>query len=46
MKDMLTVFDESGIAWATWCYDADFGFWDHQHGCFKDKTMLDLLMGK
>jgi endoglucanase len=27
-RDMLTVFDEYNIAWTTWCYDADFGFWD------------------
>ena len=45
-KDMLTVFDEFNIAWTTWCYDADFGFWDQQHDCFKDKPMVDLLMGK
>ena len=46
MKDMLTVFNENNIAWTTWCYDADFGFWDQQRDCFKDKQMVDLLMGK
>ena len=45
-KDMLTVFDEFNIAWATWCYDADFGFWDQQHDCYKDKPLVDLLTGK
>ena len=25
---------------------ADFGFWDQQHDCFKDKQQVDLLMGK
>ena len=45
-KDMLTVFNEFNIAWTPWCYDADFGFWDQQHDCFKDKPMVDLLMGK
>ena len=33
-KDMLT----------TWCYDADFGFWDQQKNDYKDKPLVDLLM--
>ena len=45
-KDMLTVFDEFNIAWTTWCYDADFGFWDQQKHEFKDKGLVDLLMEK
>ncbi len=44
-KDMLSVFDEFNIAWTTWCYDADFGFWDQQKHDFKDKPLVDLLMG-
>ena len=44
-KDMLTVFKEN-IAWTTWCYDADFGFWDQQKHEFKDKGLVDLLMEK
>ena len=43
-KDMLTVFDEFDIAWTTWCYDADFGFWDQKKHEFKDKALVDLLM--
>ena len=43
-KDMLTVFDEFNIAWTTWCYDADFGFWDQEKHDFKDKGLVDLLM--
>ena len=43
-KDMLAVFDESGIAWTTWCYDADFGFWDQKKHDFKDKPLARLLM--
>ena len=43
-KDMLTVFDEFNIAWTTWCYDADFGFWDQKKHDFKDKGLVDLLM--
>ena len=43
-KDMLTVFKENNIAWTTWCYDADFGFWDQQKNDYKDKPLVDLLM--
>lgn len=43
-KDMLKVFDEFNIAWTTWCYDADFGFWDQKKHDFKDKPLVDLLM--
>ena len=43
-KDMLAVFDEFDIAWTTWCYDADFGFWDQKKHDFKDKPLVDLLM--
>lgn len=45
-KDMLTVFKENNIAWTTWCYDADFGFWDQKKHDFKDKGLVELLMGK
>ena len=45
-KDMLTVFKENNIAWTTWCYDADFGFWDQQKHDFKDKGLVDLLTAK
>lgn len=43
-KDMLSVFDEYNIAWTTWCYDADFGFWDQEKHDFKDKGLVDMLM--
>ena len=43
-RDMLTVFDEFNIAWTTWCYDADFGFWDQQRHTFKDRPLVELLM--
>ena len=43
-KDMLAVFDEFNIAWTTWCYDADFGFWDQKRHDYKDKPLVDLLM--
>ena len=43
-RDMLTVFDEFNIAWTTWCYDADFGFWDQQRNCYKDYPLVELLM--
>ena len=41
---VLTVFDEFNIAWTTWCYDADFGFWDQQRNCYKDYPLVELLM--
>ena len=44
-KDMLSVFDEYDIAWTTWCYDADFGFWDQQRHSFKDRPLVELLTG-
>ena len=43
-RDVLTVFDEFNIAWTTWCYDADFGFWDQQRNCYKDYPLVELLM--
>ena len=43
-KDMLQVFDENNIAWTTWCYDADFGFWDQQRHTYKDRPLVELLM--
>jgi len=43
-KDMLNVFDEFDIAWTTWCYDADFGFWDQQKNEYKDKGLVEILM--
>ena len=45
-KDMLTVFKENNIAWTSWCYDADFGFWDQEKHDFKDKGLVDLLMAE
>ncbi len=43
-KDMLEVFDEFDIAWTTWCYDADFGFWDQKKNDYKDKDLVDILV--
>jgi len=43
-RDVLTVFDDFNIAWTTWCYDADFGFWDQQRHCYKDYPLVELLM--
>ena len=43
-KDMLSVFDEFDSAWTTWCYDADFGFWDQAKHDYKDKPLVDILM--
>lgn len=43
-RDMISVFNEFNIAWTTWCYDADFGFWDQQKHDFKDKGLVEILM--
>lgn len=45
-RDMLSVFNEFNIAWTTWCYDADFGFWDQQKHDYKDRPLVDILMEK
>ncbi|MGN0052631.1 MAG: glycoside hydrolase family 5 protein [Bacteroides sp.] len=45
-EDMLSIFREFNIAWATWCYDADFGFWDQRRHTFKDKPLVELLMSE
>ena len=41
-KDMLDVFDEFDIAWTTWCYDGDFGFWDQRSEDYKDKPLVEI----
>ena len=41
---MLEVFDEYNIAWTTWCYAADFGFWAQKAHDYKDKQLVELLM--
>ena len=43
-KDMLEIFDEFDIAWTTWCYDGDFGFWDQRTEQYKDRPLVELLM--
>lgn len=45
-RDMLSVFEQYNIAWASWCYDNDFGFWDQKTQSYKDRTLVDLLTGK
>lgn len=44
-RDMLWLFDKYNIAWASWCYDNDFGFWDQTRLSFKDRPLVDLLTG-
>lgn len=43
-RDMISIFDEYNIAWTTWCYDADFGFWMPDDSGYKDKELVDILM--
>lgn len=42
--DMLSIFKKHNISWCTWCYDADFGFWNQQTNTFKDYPLVELLM--
>ena len=41
---MISVFDEFDIAWTSWCYDADFGFWDQKKEEYKDQELVDILI--
>jgi len=43
-RDMISIFDEFGIAWTTWCYDSGFGFWKRDDSGFDDKGMYDILV--
>lgn len=43
-RDMISIFNEFNVAWTTWCYDADFGFWDQEKHDFKDRELVNLLM--
>lgn len=45
-KDMISIFNEYNVAWTTWCYDADFGFWDQQKHDYKDRPLVDILMSE
>ena len=45
-KDMISIFNEFGVAWTTWCYDADFGFWDQAKHDYKDRPLVDILMAE
>ena len=45
-KDMISIFNEFGVAWTTWCYDADFGFWDQAKHDYKDRPLVDILMSE
>lgn len=41
---MLEVFDRFNVAWTTWCYDGDFGFYDQKTESFKDRELVEILM--
>lgn len=43
-RDMISIFNEFNVAWTTWCYDADFGFWDQAKHDYKDRELVNLLM--
>lgn len=42
-KDMIEVFDKFDIAWTTWCYDGDFGFYSQKTESITDQGLVDIL---
>ncbi len=45
-RDMIKVFNRFNVAWCTWCYDADFGFYDQFKEDYKDRELINILMEK
>lgn len=45
-RDMIKVFNRFNVAWCTWCYDADFGFYDQSKEDYKDRELINILMEK
>ncbi len=43
-RDMIKVFNRFNVAWCTWCYDADFGFYDQNTEGYKDRELINILM--
>lgn len=43
-RDMISVFDEYGIAWSTWCYFDEFGFWSLERQEISDQPLVDILL--
>lgn len=42
-RDMISIFDEYDMSWATWCYYSGFGFWNLYRQEISDQKMLDIL---
>lgn len=45
-RDMIKVFNRFNVAWCTWCYDADFGFYDQTKEDYKDLELVNILLEK
>lgn len=43
-RDMVSIFDEYNVAWSTWCYFDEFGFWSLENQMISDQPMLDILL--
>ena len=43
-RDMISIFDEYDMAWSTWCYFDEFGFWSLENQTISDQPMLDILL--
>jgi len=43
-RDVLSIFDEYNIAWSTWCYYDEFGFWNLEKQEISDQPLVDILL--
>lgn len=43
-RDMISMFDEFNIAWSTWCYFDEFGFWSLENQEVSDPQLLEILL--
>lgn len=43
-RDVISIFDEFDMAWSTWCYYSEFGFWNWEKQEITDQPMLDILL--
>lgn len=45
-RDMVSIFEQYGIGWSTWCYFDEFGFWSLEEQKISDQTLVDILLSK
>ncbi|MDO5320972.1 MAG: cellulase family glycosylhydrolase [Bacteroidia bacterium] len=42
-RDMISIFDQYDVAWSTWCYFDEFGFWSLENQEISDPELLSVL---